>query len=76
MNAKKTGTKTRSAKARRMAAAAEAIRQRLGLETLADRQRDALDFHDLPVAAIRDAIAIAFDAGYDAGFDDAQAINK
>ncbi|HPO93909.1 MAG TPA: hypothetical protein PL072_10610 [Phycisphaerales bacterium] len=43
MNAKKTGTKTRSAKARRMAAAAEAIRQRLGLETLADRQRDALE---------------------------------
>jgi hypothetical protein len=76
MNAKKTTTKTRNAKARRMAAAAEAIRERLGLETLDTRNRDALDFHDVSVASIRDAIAIAFEVGYDAGFDAAETLNK
>ena len=54
---------------RRMAAAAEAVRERLGLETLADRKRDSLDFHDISVAAIRDVIDIAFSAGGDAGFE-------
>ncbi|MBX3377505.1 MAG: hypothetical protein KF678_10945 [Phycisphaeraceae bacterium] len=57
------------AKARSMAAAAEAVRKRLGLETLADRGRDALDFHDLSVESIREAIALAFDAGWNAGFE-------
>ncbi len=64
-----------AAKARRerqIAAAAEAIRKRLGLDTLADRKRDSLDFHDVSVAAIRDAIGIAFDAGWDAGFEAAK----
>ena len=65
MNAKKTA-KTKNTKARKMEAAAEAIRKRLGLETLADRKRDALDFHEISVAALRDAIAIAFEAGFDA----------
>ncbi|MCA9287806.1 MAG: hypothetical protein KDA05_04430 [Phycisphaerales bacterium] len=64
--AKKPSTAKRD---RRMAAAAEAIRQRLGLETLADRKRDALDFHDISVAAIREVIEIAFDAGWNAGFE-------
>ncbi|MBL9000790.1 MAG: hypothetical protein JNK25_06600 [Phycisphaerae bacterium] len=59
-----------------MAAAAEAVRARLGLETLADRGRDALDFHEIPVAAIREAIAIAFDAGFDAGFDAAETLYR
>ena len=61
---------------RRMAAAAEAIRQRLGLETLADRKRDALDFHDISVAAIRDVIDIAFSAGWDAGFEAGSLMHK
>ncbi len=69
---KRTSTTPRTAsakRARRMAAAAEAIRQRLGLETLEDRKRDALDFHDISVAAIRDVIEIAFTAGWDAGLE-------
>jgi hypothetical protein len=61
---------------RRMAVAAEAIRQRLGLETLADRKRDALDFHDISVAAIRDVIDIAFSAGWDAGFEAGSLMHK
>ena len=64
-----TSRTTDAKRARRMAAAAEAVRERLGLETLADRKRDALDFHDISVAAIRDVIDIAFTAGWDAGFD-------
>lgn len=67
MNAKKTTTKTNDAKARRMAAAAEDVRKRLGLETLEDRKRDALDFHDISVGSIREIIAIAFEAGFAAG---------
>lgn len=65
-----------STKNRRMAAAAEAIRKRLRLETLETRGREALDFHDIPVAAIHDVIQIAFDAGWDAGFEAATALNK
>jgi len=64
---KKTDTNARDAKASHMAAATEAIRNRLGLETLEDRKRDALDFHDISVASIRDAIALAFEAGFAAG---------
>ena len=64
-----TSRTTDAKRARRMAAAAEAVRQRLGLETLEDRKRDALDFHDISVAAIRDVIDIAFTAGWDAGFE-------
>lgn len=64
MNAKKTSTKTTNAKARHMATAAEQVRKALGLETLKDRKRDALDFHSISVASIREAIQIAFDAGH------------
>ena len=35
----------------------------LGLETLKARKRDALDFHELSVWQIRDALAAAFEAG-------------
>src|SRR5262245_20839255 len=65
MNAKKkTSTKARDAKASHMAAASEQVRKALGLETLKDRKRDALDFHDLSVASIREVIRIAFEAGH------------
>ena len=63
-------------RARRLAAAAEAVRQRLGLETLEDRRRDALDFHDISVAAIREVIDIAFTAGWEAGFDAGTLMHK
>ena len=63
MNAKKN-TKTTTNKAKALHMATEAVRNRLGLETLKDRKRDALDFHDISVASIRDAIALAFEAGF------------
>jgi hypothetical protein len=76
MSAKKTGKHTRNAKTRSMAEAAEAIRKRLGLTTLADRNRDDLDFHEMSVARLREVIAIAFEAGWDAGFAAATTLNK
>ncbi len=44
----------------------EQVRQLLDLETLADRKRDALDFHEIGVSDIRAIIALAFDAGVNA----------
>lgn len=35
----------------------------LGLETLEERKMDSLDFHELAVWQIRDALAAAFEAG-------------
>ncbi|MGE4160021.1 MAG: hypothetical protein AB7F75_13095 [Planctomycetota bacterium] len=35
----------------------------LGLETLEDRNRDCLDFHDLGVSTIRQALEAAYEAG-------------
>jgi hypothetical protein len=35
----------------------------LGLETLEQRKRDSLDFHELPVWQIEKALAAAFEAG-------------
>lgn len=67
MNAKKTTTTTNKTKARQMAAVAEQVRKAFGLETLEDRKRDSLDFHDISVASIRDVIALAFEAGFAAG---------
>lgn len=68
MSAKnRTSTKARDEKARRMAEAAERFRKSLRIETLEDRGRDALDFHDLSATQLRDAFALAFEAGYEAG---------
>ena len=53
-----------------MTAAAEQVRLILGLETLEDRKRDALDFHTFAVWQIREVIQIAFDAGFDAAHTD------
>jgi hypothetical protein len=61
---------------KKLADAVEQIRKQLGLETLETRRRDALDFHDLAVWSIRDAIQIAFNAGYDAGFRDGELLNR
>ncbi|MFN6042605.1 MAG: DUF6900 domain-containing protein [Phycisphaerae bacterium] len=44
----------------------EHVRQLLDLETLADRKRDSLDFHEVSVSSIREIIALAFDAGLNA----------
>jgi hypothetical protein len=45
------------------AAVSEQVRKLLDLETLADRKRDSLDFHDVSVASIREIIEMAFAAG-------------
>lgn len=68
--------KKTTARDKRLAEAVEQIRKALGLETLETRRRDALDFHDLAVWTIRDAIQIAFNAGYDAGFRDGELLNR
>lgn len=39
----------------------------LGLETLQTRKRDRLDFHDLAVWDIREALEAAYTAGFEAG---------
>lgn len=65
---KSTASANRKAKAA-LAAATEAARKRLGLETLVTRGRDALDFHDISVASLRDVIDMAFEIGLKAGAD-------
>lgn len=37
--------------------------EHLGIETLETRHRDGLDFHDLPVWAIAEALQAAYEAG-------------
>ena len=41
----------------------EIAQRRFFIETLETRNRDRLDFHDVAVWAIRDALAEAFEAG-------------
>jgi hypothetical protein len=45
-------------------------RDRLGIETLAVRNRDSLDFHDVSVACLAQALGDAYEAGYRAGIAD------
>jgi hypothetical protein len=42
---------------------AELALQHLGIETLATRNSDSLDFHEVAVWAIRDALEAAWQAG-------------
>ena len=74
MPAKRTTTTKTTSRQRRLAQAEEAVRQRLGLDTLETRNSDRLDFHDLSVASIREAIRIAFNEGYAAAGGAADAI--
>ena len=41
--------------------------QHLGIETLQTRRSDSLDFHDVAVWCVRDALEAAFEAGGDEG---------
>jgi len=50
-----------------IAALHERVCQILGIPTLADRNRDMLDFHSVGVATLREIIQIAYDAGVHAG---------
>ncbi|MBK7405819.1 MAG: hypothetical protein IPJ41_14675 [Phycisphaerales bacterium] len=61
---------------RRIAEAIERVRQYLDYETMETRYRDALDFHDISVAVLREVVRMAFEAGYDAGFQDAKLRSK
>ncbi|MEW4569511.1 hypothetical protein AB1L88_16725 [Tautonia sp. JC769] len=45
---------------------ADIARTQLGIETLEARRSDRLDFHDLAVWSIRDALVAAYEAGIDA----------
>lgn len=40
----------------------------LGIETLETRKSDRLDFHDVAVWCLRDALEAAFKAGVEAGY--------
>ena len=53
--------------ARRDALILEIAQRRFFLETLETRNRDRLDFHDVAVWAIRDALEEAFEAGRRSG---------
>jgi hypothetical protein len=55
--------------ARRDALIREIAQRRFFLETLETRNSDSLDFHDVAVWAIRDALAEAFEAGRRGGAD-------
>lgn len=41
----------------------EIARKQLGVETLETRNRDCLDFHDVAVWGIKEALAAAYEAG-------------
>ena len=41
-------------------------REQLGIDTLEPRHSDGLDFHDLSVWQLRDALKAAYDAGREA----------
>lgn len=45
-------------------------RDRLGIETLEVRNRDSLDFHDVSVLGVGQALADAYEAGYRAAIAD------
>ena len=42
-------------------------RKRLNISTLADRNSDSLDFHDISVAGLRAALRDSYEAGFRAG---------
>lgn len=55
------------AKQKALDAELEWAKVELLLETLETRGRDALDFHEIPVQAIRDLVRHAFESGYGNG---------
>ena len=55
--------------ARRDALILKIAQRRFFVETLETRNSDSLDFHDVAVRAIRDALAEAYEAGRRAGAD-------
>ena len=43
------------------------MQNKLGIETLETRRSDSLDFHDVAVWCLRDALEAAFNAGLEQG---------
>jgi uncharacterized protein YbjT (DUF2867 family) len=56
-----------NAKAKALAEALEHARRKLRIETFDERGSDRLDFHEVLVSNVRDAIEAAFEAGFAAG---------
>lgn len=48
----------------------------LGIQTLESQGRDRLDFHDVGVARLKEALKAAFKAGVEVGFMYANALEK
>ena len=65
-SAEPTTTKPNDTNSAPEAPLAELALQHLGIATLATRNSDSLDFHDVAVWAIRDALEAAWRAGRDA----------
>jgi len=63
---------TSAQKAARLKTAEERVRKALNIETLVTQKRDALDFHDVSVWSIRQAVEIAFEEGFAAGIEAAK----
>ena len=53
----------RHTKAYKDATIRDIARDLLGIETLEERKSDSLDFHEVAVWQVRDALAAAFEAG-------------
>ena len=62
-----TTTTNNPAKAAALAEVLEKTRRRFPLETLDERGNDRLDFHEVNVGSLREAIEAAFEAGFAAG---------
>jgi hypothetical protein len=56
-----------NAKAKALTAALEQARRNLRIETFEERKSDRLDFYDLGVTTLKDAVTAAFEAGFAAG---------
>ena len=51
-------------------------KKHLGIETLVPQNRDRLDFHNVGVRSLKDALEAAFLIGVEAGFLHANRLNK
>lgn len=67
---------TANARDKQLADAVERVRRTLGIETFDTRGRDHLDFHEVSVRVLREAIQAAFMAGYDAGVADGKRLSR
>lgn len=62
-NARSTNRATKRATTKRDEAIEAIARNILGIETLVERKRDALDFHEVSVWGLKDALLAAYELG-------------